>query len=502
MAKTIRDLLVKVGVKADSSQLNKLDKKLGMTTQTAMRLGVAIAATGAAFVGITNYFSKAGGEAEKTRVSFETMLGSAEKADKLIKDMRGFALETPFNYKEVVKGTKQLLAMGSSMDTVLTEARQLGDIAAGLNVPMTRLITVFGQIRAKGLLDAQDMRQFTEAGVPMVEMLSKITGHTKAAIQQSPKDLGITFENVAEALDKMTGKGGKFNNLMGDLAQTMDGLKSNVGVFWSLIKEDVGVEINKDLKPLVESLFKFLKENQAVIAKRIAGALRSMIQSLKTIGSFLFKFRKAFAFIAVLAGLAAVGKAVAMLGGSIALLGNISLIAWAKTLGPLIAIGALAAAVYLIVQDIWTAFTSPEANSGLKSLLLQLGVWEDMWKAIENVKKAYLDYKNIFFGEDKSKDTMSLGLGIKPQKGVFDKAWENVIDFFAGERTSQYKPGFGATAPAGYVSPAQASYVAPGKGDNYDVKIYASGDADGGKIASDFVKGVRSANKNTGQGQK
>jgi len=272
---------------------------------------------------------------------------------------------------------------------------------------------------------------------------------------------------------------------------------------WSLIKEDVGVEINKDLKPLVESLFKFLKENQAVIAKRIAGALRSMIQSLKTIGSFLFKFRKAFAFIAVLAGLAAVGKAVAMLGGSIALLGNISLIAWAKTLGPLIAIGALAAAVYLIVQDIWTAFTSPEANSGFKSLLMQLGVWEDMWKAIENVKKAYLDFKNIFFGEDKSKDPMMRGLPIKPQKGVFDEVWEDITNFLSfNKKKGPVFGGFESVAEGriGYGGATAGTISAP-------ININIGGtNATPGQIGAAARNGVqeaiKSANNNTGQGQK
>ena len=112
MAKTIRDLLVRVGVKSDSSQLTGLNRQLGITKGLARNAALAMTAFGGATIGATIHFGKAGAEAEKSQVAFETMTGSVEKANEIMKQMEEFSLETPFSFPEVEKNVKLLKAMG------------------------------------------------------------------------------------------------------------------------------------------------------------------------------------------------------------------------------------------------------------------------------------------------------------------------------------------------------------------------------------------------------
>jgi len=205
MAKTIRDLLVRVGVKADATQLTKMNKKLGMTTQTARRLGVAMAAMGATTLAAGVHFAKAGAEAEKSMVAFETMTGSAEKASEIMAKMEEFALETPFSFGEVEKNVKLLKAMGIETDNLFGTMRSLGDVAAGLNVPLERIALNFGQVRAQGKLTGRELRDFAIAGVPIRESLAKNLGVPLKKVGEMISKGKIGFEDVKKAFANMAG---------------------------------------------------------------------------------------------------------------------------------------------------------------------------------------------------------------------------------------------------------------------------------------------------------
>jgi phage tail tape-measure protein len=117
---------------------------LGMVAKTA---AIGIAAAGAA-VGTAGVAAiKSAGSYEQSRIAFETMLGSADKARVLMQQIADFAKSTPFELPEVVQGTKQLLAFGFAQDQLLPTMRKLGDLASGLGVPVGQLTNVFGQVR-------------------------------------------------------------------------------------------------------------------------------------------------------------------------------------------------------------------------------------------------------------------------------------------------------------------------------------------------------------------
>ena len=158
-----------------------------------LALGAGITAVGIAGAGMVGGLVKMAGEFEQTTIAFTTMLGSAEEAKKLLKELADFAAKTPFTIPGIEASAKQLLAMGIEVDDLLPTLKSLGDISAGLNVPLDRLALNFGQVRIQGKLTGRELRDFAIAGVPLVAELAKNLGvaEDEIASMVSAGDIGF-----------------------------------------------------------------------------------------------------------------------------------------------------------------------------------------------------------------------------------------------------------------------------------------------------------------------
>lgn len=276
MATTIRDLLVRLGVDADNAELHSFDANLGKVKSSAMSLGIVLGGLGFGIAKI----SEAGSNAEKTRVSFETMLGSAEKADKIIKDIGKLTLESPFQFENAESTVKMMIAMGASFETVIDEVRDLGNVSAGLNVPMERLALNFGQVRTLGYLAGRELRDFAIAGVPLLDVLSEMTGKTKAQVQDMISERGISYDMVREAFYRMSNEGGRFDGLMAKMSKTTGGLASNIKDLFSLTMREIGSDMNKNIiKDVLKSFYEWGKENN-----NLRDTLYAVASAVLTIG--------------------------------------------------------------------------------------------------------------------------------------------------------------------------------------------------------------------------
>jgi hypothetical protein len=99
---------------------------------------------------------------QQLEIAFGTMLKSKEKANELMAQMTDLAAKTPFGLQEVSEGAKRLLAFQVPAEEVTETLRRMGDVAAGLGVPMGQLIHVYGQVKAQGKLMTNDLYQFME----------------------------------------------------------------------------------------------------------------------------------------------------------------------------------------------------------------------------------------------------------------------------------------------------------------------------------------------------
>lgn len=122
--------------------------------------GIAGYFSASALMGFTQQLINVRGEFQKTEIAFGTMLHSKEKAKELMGEMVDLAAKTPFGLQEVSEGAKRLLAFQIPAEQVIDTLTRIGNVSAGLSVPMNQLIHVYGQVKAQGKLMTNDFYQF------------------------------------------------------------------------------------------------------------------------------------------------------------------------------------------------------------------------------------------------------------------------------------------------------------------------------------------------------
>jgi len=181
-----------------------------------------------------------GFQMEKTRITMKTLLGGDKNfSNAMIGDFQQFAKETPFSTKEVVEGAKRLAAYQFQAEEMIPTLKRLGDVASGLDLNLNDLIWVYGTTKVAGKVNARDIRQFQDRGIPITEFLSKATGKSQKEILGGLKD--IDFKDIVKAFTLMTEKGGPFFNLMNELSKSVSGkwerLKDSVEIIMTALGE-------------------------------------------------------------------------------------------------------------------------------------------------------------------------------------------------------------------------------------------------------------------------
>lgn len=180
------------------------------------------------------------GEYQQLEVAFNTMLGSKAKADALMDKVIDTAAKTTFDLQGVASGAKQLLAYGVASEDVINRLVQLGNIAAGLSIPLNDIVYLYGTTMVQGRLFTQDVRQFMGRGIPLVKELSKELGKTEEEINAMVTAGKIGFPEVQKVLDNLTGSGGMFYNLMEEQSKTISGKISNLEDGISVMFNNIG----------------------------------------------------------------------------------------------------------------------------------------------------------------------------------------------------------------------------------------------------------------------
>lgn len=267
-------------VKKIGTDAEKTDKNVNKLTSGLKKLA-AIVGIGLVVRGFNNLVKsslRAAGAMEQVDVALTTMLGSAEKAAKLQKDLIEFAKATPFEIEGIFQTTKQLLAYGVAQEDIIKTMGTLGNIAAGVGVDMNRLALVFGQVRSTGKLLGQDLNQFTQAGVPLLAELAKLLGTTEAEVIKLKESGQISFDLVRQALENMTSEGGRFFNLMENQSKTLLGTISNMQDGFFQVKNALGQALLPAAKrvinfmiPSLNRLTKLIERNSKAIDKFAQG---------------------------------------------------------------------------------------------------------------------------------------------------------------------------------------------------------------------------------------
>ena len=209
---------------------------------------------------------------QQLEIAFGTMLKSKEKANDLMAQMTDLAAKTPFGLQEVSEGAKRLLAFQVPAEEVTETLRRMGDVAAGLGVPMERLIHVYGQVKAQGRMFTNDLYQFMNAGIPMISELSKAVGKSETEIKEMVAEGKIGFAEVQAVIKNMTDEGGTFYNLMDAQSKSLGGQISNLKDNFAQVLNEIGKATEGIASGAISSV-SFLVENYQTLGKVIAGLI-------------------------------------------------------------------------------------------------------------------------------------------------------------------------------------------------------------------------------------
>ena len=232
--------------------VNKMEQMTGKTAQANRQLqemdksslslqkNVGRLASAFALKELVTKIATVRGEFQQLDVAFKTMLGSAEQADALMQQLTRTAATTPFGLEDVAQGAKQLLAYGLEAEKVNATLIRLGDIAAGLSVPLNDLVYLYGTTMAQGRLYTQDLNQFTGRGIPMISELAKQFGVAESKVKELVEAGKVGFPEVQKVIESLTDEGGKFGGLMEAQSKTITGQISNIEDSISMMMNELG----------------------------------------------------------------------------------------------------------------------------------------------------------------------------------------------------------------------------------------------------------------------
>ncbi len=196
-----------------------------------------------------------GKEMEMTRIAFNTMLGSAEKGAQTIAVLQKFADLTPFNNDEVIKSGRMLLNAGVATDQLTKKLTMIGDVASGVNQPLVDMVMIYTKAANQGKIQAEELQQLGERGVPILQQLSKMLGLSASEIMELGSKGKLTFDLLDEAFEKMTSEGGQYFNLMEKQSRSLEGKWSNLQAEFTKFATSIG---EQSIPGLTKALDEFL----------------------------------------------------------------------------------------------------------------------------------------------------------------------------------------------------------------------------------------------------
>lgn len=201
-----------------------------------------------------------GGELENQKIAMASILQDEGKATTIFNQIKKRAVASPFGVMDLNQYAKQLSAYSIPYNELYDTMKRLADISAGVGVDMGRIILAFGQIKAAKFLKGTELRQLTEANIPMVDKLaerfSKLEGRIVSAgeVLDMISKKKVTFEDVKDVLWELTDDGGMFHNMQEVLSESVKSKWKNLADAIDIMLGDIAESMGSTLKWTAESL--------------------------------------------------------------------------------------------------------------------------------------------------------------------------------------------------------------------------------------------------------
>lgn len=257
--------------RSQSSVLNTTDQ---LTRKIALLFSVS------AIQGYVEKLVSVRGEFELQQRALQAILQNKDEANALWEKTVALAVKSPFQVKELVTYTKQLAAYRIESDKLYDTTKMLADVSAGLGVDMGRLILAYGQVKAANYLRASEVRQFTEAGVGLLQelatMYTELEGRMVSVgeVQARITKRMVAFGDVEEVFKRITSAGGIFYNMQEIQAETLAGMISNLKDNFDVMFNEIGKANDGVLKGFINILNTVVAQwRDFAIALNTAGAV-------------------------------------------------------------------------------------------------------------------------------------------------------------------------------------------------------------------------------------
>lgn len=337
-------------------------------------------------------FVTAAADIEQATTKLETLTGSADTAQKLMKELTTFAAKTPFELKGITQAATQLLAFSFKAKEIPSLLQTLGDISASVGKPLTDLSVIFGQVAGAGKLTGERLNQLNEAAVPIGPALAKTMGVAESSIRQLVTEGKVSFDIFKKAMISVASEGGPAFQGMIKQSTTLNGILSTLGDSISLFGAGLVQEMLPAIKSVASSFitfFDFLAANK--------NTLVSILQYATP--------------IIVAFGIAASG---ALLGvaASFAPLAAAATAAWAAVTGPIglitIGLATIATAAYAVYKNFD---------------ILKAGAYDALAATLEFAAKGA-----ALFSEEKAATLLAQAEAYRTQAGAIREATSAVVE--------------------------------------------------------------------------
>ncbi len=201
-----------------------------------------------------------GGELENQKIAMASILQDEGKATTIFNQIKKLAVASPFGVMDLNQYAKQLSAYSIPYNELYDTMKRLADISAGVGVDMGRIILAYGQIKAAKFLKGTELRQLTEANIPMVDKLAERFSKLEGRIVRAGEVLDmiskkkVTFEDVKDVLWELTDDGGMFNNMQEVLSESVKSKWKNLADAIDIMLGDIAESTGSTLKWTAESL--------------------------------------------------------------------------------------------------------------------------------------------------------------------------------------------------------------------------------------------------------
>lgn len=428
-----------------SEKVNKSHRNL-MDISGQLQRRLALVFSVSQITGYMKQLVEVRGEFELQQKSLQVLLQNKDEANKLWQQTVNLAVKSPFRVGELVSYTRQLAAYRIETGKLFDTTKRLADVSAGLGVDMSRLILAYGQVRAANYLRGTELRQFTEAGIPMLDELAKrfteLEGRVVSAgdvFERISKRM-VSFKDVEAVFRSMTDAGGTFYKMQEKQSETLKGMISNLHDTIDLMMNDLGKSQEGLLKGSVEVANSLVRNWRAwvIVIRDVAIAWAALRGALKI--AQIIKAMRSLYLIGIEATMA--------LGGMNAVVASLAKqmkgLALVMKSHPLLTLAGVITTVVVIMKeyldltrrinnelskmDVNGLFDASKASSNYKRLAEAA---TDVTKSYDEQKAALDQLKREY--SDMLPQQMLTIEGIKDLKGNYDSATRSIYEYIAAK---------------------------------------------------------------------